>query len=308
MVGNDEFDHAWLDEGLNTFSTERAFVEAFGESQHTERFFSPPGAEYGQFFALLVPGFDYGGEPLMARVGRYRPDATADAQATPSYRYPTHRGSSLSYSKTALWLLTLERWLGWDDGLRPILATFFDRWKFRHPEASDFFAVANELTEHDIDPFLREVMGSEAFDYAIESVATFPAANEGWVRRGDELTLVEPPPADEAAEGTLVYRSEVLVERRGGARFPVEVLLVFEDGHEIRHRWEGRRRWTLIVEERESRLDYAVVDPDHILALDLWPSNNSREVEPQPQAPAWKWAARWTVWLQDFLATFGSLV
>jgi hypothetical protein len=88
----------------------------------------------------------------------------------------------------------------------------------------------------------------------------------------------------------------------------VEVLLVFEDGHEIRHRWEGRRRWTLLVEEYESRLDYAVVDPDGILALDLWPSNNSLEVEPQPGLPAWKWAARWTVWLQDFLATFGFFV
>jgi hypothetical protein len=314
IVGNNEFESAWLDEGLNTFSTERAAMARYGESRHSERFFSPPGAENTGFFALLVDGFDYGGRPLLGRLARYRQDATSDPQSRPSYRYHPRRGGSLSYSKTALWLQTLENWIGWEDGLQPILSTFFARWKFAHPTADDFVAVANELTEQDIDGFLREVMGSEAFDYAVDSVATFPTANEGWVKTGSDLTLVEPAaggdggePAAADAAGTL-YRSEVVVERRGGGTFPVDVLLVFEDGHEIRHHWEGRQRWYMFTEEYPSRLAYAVVDPDGVLALDLRPTNNSMQVVPEPELPAWKWAARWTVWLQDFLATFGSFV
>ncbi len=53
-------------------------------------------------------------------------------------------------------------------------------------------AVANETTEADITGFLRTVMASEAFDYAVDSVATFPAASQGWVEQGGELVLAEP--------------------------------------------------------------------------------------------------------------------
>lgn len=302
IVGNNEFEHAWLDEGLNTFSTARVMFEAFGESRRTERFFRPPGIGGSGFFALLLDGFDYGGKPHLARVGRYRPDANSDAQRIDSFRYYPASGSSLSYSKTALWLRTLENWLGWE-ALQDILSTFFERWKFGHPTAEDFFAVANERTEENISWFLKGVMNSEAYDYGIQQVATFPAANRGWVKQGGELVYL-----DGSQEQGELYRSEVTVRRHGGGIFPVEVALVFENGHERRRTLQGRARWQLLVEEYESPLAYAVVDPDGVLALDIWPSNNSRQVSPEPGLPAWKWAARWTVWLQDFLSTFAFFV
>ena len=39
LVGNNEFEHAWLDEGLNTFSTARALHEAYAPIYYSERFF-----------------------------------------------------------------------------------------------------------------------------------------------------------------------------------------------------------------------------------------------------------------------------
>jgi hypothetical protein len=306
IVGNNEFEHAWLDEGLNTFSTGRTEDVAFGEPLYTQRFFQPPGIETSGFFALLLRGFDHGGVPHLERVGRYRPDATSDPQAAPSYRYYPATGGSLSYSKTALWLATLENWLGWDT-LQTILSTFFERWRFGHPTAEDFFAVTNEVTEADVTGFLRYVMSSEAFDYAVESVDTFPAATNGWVKQGGSLILADEPAEDVEGEETL-YRSEVVVQRRGGAIFPMEILMVFEDGNEIRRQWAGGSRWRLFVEEYPARLEYAVIDPDRVLALDVYPSNNSLQVVPESALPAWKWAARWTVWLEDFLSTFAFFV
>ena len=49
---------------------------------------------------------------------------------------------------------------------------------------------------------------------------------------------------------------------------PVEVLLVFEDGSQVRKRWDGQYRWTRLVEEGPSKLVYAEVDPDRVLLLD----------------------------------------
>ena len=31
LVGNNEFEHAWLDEGINTFATARVFEAAYGK-------------------------------------------------------------------------------------------------------------------------------------------------------------------------------------------------------------------------------------------------------------------------------------
>jgi len=109
--------------------------------------------------------------------------------------------------------------------------------------------------------------------------------------------------ADDAGE--VVYRSEVVVRRNGGAIFPVEVLLVFEDGSQVRRQWDGRYRWQLFVEEGPAKLAWAEVDPDRVLALDLYPSNNSRRVDSAARMPAVKWASKWLIWFQDLLLGYG---
>ena len=100
------------------------------------------------------------------------------------------------------------------------------------------------------------------------------------------------------------YRTEVVVRRNGDSTFPVETVLVFEDGSEARHSWDGLARWTMIVEERTSRLSHAIVDPEKVLLLDVDRSNNSYTLNADADFPATKLAAKWIVWLQDFLSTF----
>ena len=55
------------------------------------------------------------------------------------YRYFPATGGAITYNKTALWLNTMERWLGWPT-LQRIMSTHFERWKFKHPKPDDFFA------------------------------------------------------------------------------------------------------------------------------------------------------------------------
>lgn len=80
--------------------------------------------------------------------------------------------------------------------------------------------------------------------------------------------------------------------------------MVFEDGEEVRYRWDGRARWKRIVVEQTSKLAHAVVDPDRVLLLDVRPSNNSLVLESPDRGPALKWTSRWLVWLQDLLTSF----
>ena len=65
------------------------------------------------------------------------------------------------------------------------------------------------------------------------------------------------------------------------------------------------------VQDTEIKFGYAVtgaIDPDRVLMLDLDYTNNSRLLDPAAVMPAAKWASKWMIWLQDFLATFAFFV
>lgn len=312
VVGNDEFEHAWLDEGLNTFSTARVYDEVYGPRGEVVRYLVPPGTSWRGFLPVVLPGVRQTRAVGGNRLDRYRRDADRDVPATPTWRYYPRTHGSLSYAKTALWLATLERHLGWDV-LQEILSTFYERWSFRHPEPDDFFAVANEVARErlgtDLDWFFDQVHRDDVtFDYAIERADSFDAAVDGMVEVDGEMVLARDETAAGQGEEEPRYRTEVVARRIGDGVFPVDVLLVFEDGSRARRTWDGRDRWRLFVHEGASKLEYAVVDPERVLLLDLDRTNDSRFVEEPGRLAAAKWASRWIVWLQDLMQTFTAFV
>jgi hypothetical protein len=296
IVGNNEQEHAWLDEGFNRFSDGRAYEATFGDERLVRRYLKLNGRvrDPGGFLPLMFP--DVTVDRLVRAVEQYRPGATAEIAARPTFRYFPPAANNITYAKTALWLMTLERYLGWPM-LQKIMSTHFERWKFKHPRPDDFFTTASEVSGQDLTWFFDQVYrGSESFDYAVDSVSSKAVTLEGW--DGSKVQR----PGGKPAGG--MYRTEVVVRRLGGGVFPVEVLLLFQDGSELRQPWDGRDRWKLITVERPVKLKAAVVDPDRVLALDLDSTNNSRLLEPAPVLPALKWTSKWMIWLQDLLATF----
>jgi hypothetical protein len=302
VVGNNEFEHAWLDEGLNTFSQLRTLEAAYPDLVWVNRYLPAPGyrgRRNPELLAMRVSDITI--PRFVERVDMYRPNAAADDLDQPTFRYLPYAASDLSYSKTALWLATLERHIGWD-ALQRILSTFYDRHAFGHPTPEDFFTIANEVSGQDLTWFFDQIRGSAWFDYAVDSVASVPLDPEGLTEREGKLVFVDPAGDDDGREE--VYRSEVVVRRHGDGHFPVDVLLVFEDGYEIRESWDGRARWRLFAAERPARLRHAIVDPERTLLLDLRYNNNSMTMNPGDGFASKKWAAKWMVWLQDLLASF----
>ena len=293
IVGNNEFEHAWLDEGFNTFATARA-QEAAGFPNFLEE----------RYFGGFVPWvFDI---PLSRHMedgwDGYRLAAESDAQATPSWRYFPATGGSITYSKTALWLHTLERHLGWPTVQR-ILSTHFARWQFRHPRPEDFFAVANEVSGQDLTWFFDEVYrGSNAFDYAVADLTSRPKRVRGYVDEGGRPAFVD----REIGRG--VFETTVVVRREGEAVFPVDVAVRFADGAVERVRWDGRARWKALRFERPARAVSAELDPDGVLLLDVNLTNNSRTLEPAAGRAATRWAVQWVAWVQDLLMTYAFFV
>jgi hypothetical protein len=294
IVGNNEFEHAWLDEGLNTFSDARVAHVAFMPDYHVERFF-------GGFVPWQFRDIPLKRETDFQYMNQYRSAAEADPAANPTFRYHPVTHWWISYAKTALWLNTLERHLGWET-LQRILQTHFERWKFRHPRPEDFFAIVNEVSRRDMTWFFDQVYrSSHAFDYAVEQLESARGRTQGY-----DVTPAEPSYRDATSDD--IYRTTVVVRRLGEAIFPVDVLVTFENGDEAREKWDGVDRWKAFTYDRAVRAKSAQVDPDRVLLLDANYTNNSRTLAPVGDEAARKWSLKWMVWLQDLMLTWGFFV
>ena len=297
IVGNNEFEHAWLDEGLNTFSTARAVDRVFTPHFESERFF-------GGFVPWVYKDIPVSRETAGNGLAGFRGAAESDVPSTPSWRYDPATGGAITYSKTALWLNSLERIIGWPR-LQRGMSTFFARYAFRHPGPREFFATIEEAAGRDLAWFFDETYGSaNEVDYGIQQFSSDPAEVSGIVERNGAKAIVKASPVGPRP----TFVTELVVRRFGEAVLPVDVLVTFDDGRQVRERWDGRDRWRLYRWEGASRGVTALVDPGRTLLLDVNATNNSWTLEPQAHLAARKWSAHWFVWLQDVLLTWASLV
>jgi len=293
IVATNEFEHAWMDEGINTFATARTLDQFFGPQYYSKRYF-------GGFIPWVFTDLPMSRATDGNRLSYYRTAGGLDAQSEPTWRYWPGSGGVLTYAKTALWMHTLERMLGWET-LQKILSTFFNRYAFSHPKPQDFFSVVNEVSGRDLTWFFDQVYrGSASFDYKVDIFTSERIEDRG--RLSDAKGRV----ATRLMSDT--YRTSVVVRREGEGVFPVDVRVVFEDKQEMRWQWDGKARWKLFEVERPTRAVSAQVDPDRILLLDTNYTNNSRTLKPRTRAASRTWSLAWLVWLQDHLLTYGFFI
>lgn len=117
-------------------------------------------------------------------------------------------------------------------------------------------------------------------------------------------------------------RTAVTVSREGDEIFPgrsaprvasfesgdaVRLTVTFADGSESSARWDGRddsRRFEFLGPARATA---AYLDPDRIVTLDRNRLDNAIVTPSPTNVPVGKWAARWAVWLQHTLLSYGYL-
>jgi len=222
MVATNEFERAWMDEGFNTYSTARTLEAAFpGRFVAVDRFF---GGLLPWAYADVPWTRDVDGNRLNA----YRLVAGYDTPSTPTWQYWPGTASAITYNKTALWLATLERMIGWP-AMQKILATHFSRGAFRHPAPDEFFALASEISGRDLGWFFDAVYRSAAtFDYGVTDVLS--AAHGGSIEH------------------------QVIVRRFGDGVFPVTTRVTFADGTATDVSWDGRAPWHAFTLSRASAI------------------------------------------------------
>lgn len=275
LLANDEVEEAWLDEGINSYVEGLIMDQAYG-----------PGS-YVDLLGLQV-------DAVPAARASYLAAGSWDPIATPSYRMLDRAAYvGATYAKTALALRTLGGLLGGQERVLAALGAYATAQRFTHPSERDFRAAFSAATGGAVDGVLEQLLHDTAtLDYAVARVdvrAVPPALPSA-------VPVAEPPR----------WRSEVVIERRGDLRLPVDVRVVYDDGGETRETWDGQERWYRIDVTGTRQATYAVVDPDGKLPLDVNRLNNSLTRDPGTRA-LWRLGGRWGLWLQSALLALSGL-
>ncbi|HTR02819.1 MAG TPA: M1 family aminopeptidase [Thermoanaerobaculia bacterium] len=286
LLASNEFEEAWLDEGFNTYMTDRVLRATYGVN-HVDL------DVFGLHFPLGIE-IHY---PLDVN-RRYFERADWDVLASESWRFRSRSSyGALVYSKTALTLATLERLLG-TPAMDKALHLYAERWRFRHPRTKDFIAAVNDSTGADWTWFFdRTFFSSGIVDYAVAEAETKPARPPRGLFDVDGKLADGPPASLARVRG---YDSVATVIRRGDVAMPVDVVLTFENGHVYRSHWDGEARWKRFRVSQGPKLLEVVVDPDEKILLDADRTNNGCRPEPDLQA-ATRWTARAVFWVQNMI-------
>jgi peptidase M1-like protein len=320
LVGNNEFEEAWLDEGFNSYSTTKVLEKAYPPGEMYERVAGVPypAAAWTHMTAPAYPWFGVGSVPLgqyfervpmvqmYARSGRgYWQRAQADAMER--YAWLDMDGQSYgvqAYAKPEVTLLTLEALLG---GQWPkIIRTYHQRYRFKHPDAIDFMNTVNEVSGRDMKWFFDQtVYGTGMLDYEVSVTTDKAKPKEGLFDQGGKPAYVGAPRGkdNDGKDKDSEKESEVLVRRLGEMQFPVTVHVRFEDGTEKLERWDGQYRWTKFKYGGRAKVASAVIDQDFNWKLQVHRTHDSYLKEPVKLA-AQKWYLRWVVWLQNTMMAF----
>jgi hypothetical protein len=282
LVGSNEFEESWLDEGFDSYAETRASERGFGAE-----------ATYGRVLGVPLGGLEY------AQLFN-NPDRVFDPIRRPAWRYSPGAYGFNSYARSTLTLRTLEGLLGAETMAR-VVRTYAERFRFRHPSSDDFYAVAEEVSGRDLRSFFDQTVERPGIvDYEVASVDSVQAPEP----RGVGVGVPEGVGVLQKDGKGRPWESTVIVRRRGEVMLPVDVELRFEGGALDRRTWDARDRWVRYRVTRPERLLSAHVDPDRKIPLDVDAINDSKRVDPDGRASA-RWSSTFLFWVQQVLAFVG---
>ena len=265
MVATNEFEDAWMDEGINSYTEVKVLDSILGKDT-----------------SILSLGGITMGERELQRYG-YIGVADFDPLAENAYAYyDSNSYAAATYFKTASLLLTLEGIIG-ENTMDKAMHVYFMKYRFTHPTKEDFLKTIEEVAGKDLHWYFNQaVYGTQVFDYEVSKIDSHPT---NWYDEKKDRKK------DNKKDDTL-YQSFVSLHRKGEFVLPVEVEIKFDNGEKIREHWDGQSRWTRFGYVKKAQVVSAEIDPDHTIQIDRNDFNNSFVVK-ENLRPTFKLSNYW---------------
>jgi hypothetical protein len=107
----------------------------------------------------------------------------------------------------------------------------------------------------------------------------------------------------DGACGTGCVLTTIALERAGDVPFPLELRVDYDERSHITRYWDGTT--TEVAFESASPPSSVRLDPGRVWLLDQDYANGEYLRVRSTNVPVVKWVARWLVWLQDAMLTYG---
>ena len=277
MVATNEFENAWLDEGINSYTEVKVMGSLYGKNTSVLNWL---GAQMGDAATQRMS---------------YLGVAETDSLSRPSYRDMSMGAyGGVTYGKAATMLMTLENVVG-EQMLQKALRAYFMKYRFTHPTQEDFLRTVNEVAGEDLNWYWQQaVYGTQVLDY---KVLKAESTRVDWADKN----------APDEKKGETLYETNILLQRVGDFILPVTAEIKFDNGETIRERWVGVERWKRFVYLKKAKVLSVEIDPDHQITMDRNYLNNSISTESHLGAVA-KISAHWMFLSQFFAQMLAWLV
>jgi len=283
MVANNETTEAWLDEGFAEYLSQKILQKRYGERFASFKLFGYLPVTGMELLSIEKIPFIYTltqiPKPFEADLmASYYPYAMFGSLKDTSYKLLNKSVyQSVSYAKGALFLFTLEKYLG-EQKLFYILRQYFASYKYKHPTAADFFSVLRKYSGENIEWLITGFYeNSFTCDYRIMGITC-------------------------SAEK---HQTEVIIVRDGEAIVPLEVVL-YTDKDTLKTFWDGKEKIKKLIFHTSNKVLAAEIDPGRKNLFDLNFANNSYTLETEYSGSLYI-SVRWFFWVQNLLMIFGGL-
>jgi len=283
MLANNETSEAWLDEGFAEYLSQKILQKKYGKRFASFKLFGYLPVTGLELLSIEQIPFIYTlteiPKPFEADLlSVYYPYATFGSLNDTSFNLLNRKVyQAVSYAKGALFLFTLEKYLG-EQKLLFVMRQYFNQFKFKHPTAQDFFSVLRKSTHQNIGWLINGFYeNAYTCDYRILGITV----------------------SEER------HQTEVVISRTGEAVVPLEVDL-YTDKDTLKTFWSGKERIKTLIFHTSNKPYSAEIDPQRNNLFDLNFANNSYTVETQYSGALYI-STRWFFWVQNLLMIFGGL-
>ncbi len=149
LLASNEFEEAWLDEGMNSYLETRIVDEAYGRGS-----------------VMSLPGMPID-DSAFQRLTYTESNPFAGALFTNTWEYGPGEYARNSYAKPATVMRTLERVVG-TETMDQFLKEYYNTWRFRHPTTRDLQETFERVAGDDFDWFFNQfVYGTAVVDFEV---------------------------------------------------------------------------------------------------------------------------------------------
>ncbi len=256
IFATNEFENAWMDEGINSFATAYGIEKGYGMQIDLPFLKVPPYTMERLGFAM------YKGK---------------EAPSKASWEFISNSVySTLSYGKPTIYLKTLENLIG-EEKFKQIFNLYYNKFAFTHPEPEDFFTCVKEVAGERYYNFIKQAITTGSrLDFAVSIAKSYKVKPlTGYDFKFNPVEEKEKDKKTDKKKKEETYINRVIVENRGDFKnLPVKVLIVLKNGEEKRFEWDGIGDWKGFEFKSKSPIAYAFADPDKVYACDNNLSNN----------------------------------